>query len=270
MAPPLTEPRDRVDVVLLAGDRGPADPLAAAAGVAGKALVPVAGTPMLTRVLRALADWGGSARVVLVAPDSAAYRKAAAEAKIELVWVEPAASLVGSVQAGLAETCSRRRLLLTADHALLEGAWLDELLAAAEQQPASVLVGLADWARVMKRFPGSRRTRYRFRDCCVCGTNLFVLNDRDGVGRVLGKWRQVERERKKPWKIISLLGWRNLGRYLAGRLRLEAGFAALSDRVGAEVRPVLMDDPLTAVDVDSPADLALVEPVVQAQEAQRC
>ena len=274
MAHRLTDSTGLVDVVLLAGDRGPGDPLAAAAQVAGKTLVPVAGTPMLSRVLSTLATWGGSERIVLVAPKSTAYEKAAARgltgADVELVWVQPAASLVASVRAGLAETGSRRRLLLTADHALLKESWLDALLVAAARDPASVLVGLADWERVMARFPGSRRTRYRFSDRSVCGTNLFALHADDGVERILQTWQQVEQERKKPWKIVSLLGWVNLGRYLAGRLSLSEAFATLSGRVGAVVHPVLMDDPLAAVDVDSPADLELVEQVLREKEAGSC
>jgi GTP:adenosylcobinamide-phosphate guanylyltransferase len=40
--------------VVLAGDRGPDDPVAAAAGVCGKALVPVGGRPMVLRVWSAV------------------------------------------------------------------------------------------------------------------------------------------------------------------------------------------------------------------------
>jgi hypothetical protein len=67
----------------------------------------------------------------------------------------------------------------------------------------------------------------------------------------------------------SLLGWANLARFLAGRLALDPAFEALSRSVGVRVRPVLLDDPLAAVDVDSPADLALVEQVL-AERGQSC
>ncbi len=274
MGQPLTRARAKVDVLVLAGDRGRDDPLVQGTGAIGKALVPVAGVPMLTRVLSAVAAWGGTGRLVVVAPDAPAYRAAAAAALqargMEAIWVAPAASLVESVEQGLASLDSELRVLLTADHALLRPVWLDTLLAAASQRPASVSVGLADWQLVMQRFPGSRRTRYRFRDCSVCGTNLFVLGNDPGVGRILQTWREVESERKKPWRIVSLLGWSNLGRYLTGRLTLEDAFGALSARVDAVVRAIPMSDPLTAVDVDSLADLCLVEEVICAEERASC
>ena len=40
--------------IILAGDRGPHDPVASAAGVSSKALVPVAGRSMILRVLDTL------------------------------------------------------------------------------------------------------------------------------------------------------------------------------------------------------------------------
>jgi GTP:adenosylcobinamide-phosphate guanylyltransferase len=44
-----------LSAIVLAGSRGPDDPVARAAGLQHKALVPVAGVPMLQRVLDTLA-----------------------------------------------------------------------------------------------------------------------------------------------------------------------------------------------------------------------
>lgn len=266
-----TDPGEAVDRIVLAGDRHAADPLALAAGVAGKALVPIAGRAMLTHVIGTLTDWPRKGRLIVVAPDSEAYRQAAAtggaDAQEQLVWMAPAASLMGSVRRALTRVRSSRCLLLTADHVLLDTAWLEQLLAAKAARTASLAVGLADWHEVRARFPGSRRTRYRFSDFAACGTNLFLLNDRSGVERILDHWRTVEQQRKKPWRIVSMLGWGNLSRYLAGRLSLEDAFSALSARLEARVQPVRVPDPLAAVDVDSPSDLALVEQVLAERAA---
>lgn len=262
--------RQSVTVVLLAGDRGPNDPLAVQASVAGKTLVPVAGRAMLTRVLDTLAAWPGLARVVLLAPDAAAYRRAVENSALEsarLTWQSPCSSLSESVAAGLEQAGPERPvLLLTADHPLLDCRWLDRLLT--EPSAADLRIGLADWDQVMARFPGSRRTRYRFSDRSICGTNLFVFQ-RLAADRLLATWRRIETERKKPWKIVGLLGWGNLARYLAGRLSLNDAFAALSQSLDVVVEPILVDDPLAAVDVDSPADLELVSEIIQ-QRGQTC
>lgn len=274
MAEHWIDSSETVDRIVLAGDRRQQDPLAVSAGVAGKALVPVAGRAMLTRVLETLAAWPRAGRVIVVAPDSPAYRQAADAgcgcAADSLVWVEPAESLMGSVRRALSFVQSNRCLLLTADHVLLDTAWLEHLLTSDAARQASLAVGLADWHQVMARFPGSRRTRYRFSDHAACGTNLFLLNERSGVDRILDQWQQVEQQRKKPWRIVSMLGWGNLSRYLAGRLSLDDAFSALSARLGATVQPILVTDPLAAVDVDSAADLALVEQVMARKAGSEC
>lgn len=265
---------DFVDVVVLAGDRGPGDPLATDAGVRGKALVPAAGTALLTRVAQVLSSWRLLGRLIVVAPDHADYRAAIAAAGFDpssaVTWLVPEPSLSASVRVGLAAAGSPTRLLLTADHALLDPAWLDDLLAAAARHPkAAVLVGVADWAAVMARFPGSRRTRYRFRDRSICGTNLFVLRA-SGADRLLRVWAGVEQQRKRPWRIVSLLGWGNLAQYMAGRLSLNEAFGALSSRLNIDIAPVLIDDPLSAVDVDTTADLRLVESVLIERVRSAC
>lgn len=271
MDAPWTDPDEAVDRIVLAGDRRRGDPLAVAAGVAGKALVPVAGRPMLSHVTRTLTAWSRKGQVIVVAPDSEAYRRAADAgapgAADRLVRVAPGRSLTDSVRQALSRVRSKRCLLLTADHVLLDQAWLEQLLAADASRAATLTVGLADWHQVMARFPGSRRTRYRFSDFAACGTNLFLLNDQRGAQSILGHWQQVEQQRKKPWRIVSLLGWGNLSRYLAGRLSVDAAFSALSGRLGTQVRPVRVADPLAAVDVDNAADLALVEQILAERAA---
>src|SRR5690606_6381181 len=57
---------DRLGAIVLAGSRGPDDPVARAGGLQHKAFVPVAGVPMLQRVLDTLAQVPRIGRVVVV------------------------------------------------------------------------------------------------------------------------------------------------------------------------------------------------------------
>jgi len=60
----------RFAAVVLAADRGRNDPVAAAAGVAAKCLTPIAGTPMVMRVVRALRQSGRIDDILLCGPDA--------------------------------------------------------------------------------------------------------------------------------------------------------------------------------------------------------
>ena len=58
----------RFNAIVLAADRGRDDPVAAAAGVAAKCLTPVAGVPMVVRVIRALRESACVDTILLCGP----------------------------------------------------------------------------------------------------------------------------------------------------------------------------------------------------------
>ncbi len=253
-----------LSIVVLAGDRGPEDPIATSAGVVGKVLAPVAGRPMLAHVLAAARALGDAIPIRLVCPDRAEYLAVAGPfrgAEGAFATVTPAAGPAASVAAAL-DTLPRGApvLLLTGDHPLVCSDWLHGFIAAAETTGADAVVGVADADAVQARFPGGRRTRYRFADRSICGTNLFLFRTAQGH-RVVDAWQAFERDRKRPWRIVGRLGVVGLIRYLLRRLTLEAAFETLSGRLGARTRAVVVPWPEAAVDVDTLDDRALVESV---------
>ncbi|MFM8355994.1 MAG: NTP transferase domain-containing protein, partial [Gammaproteobacteria bacterium] len=268
MNPPAVNP---LDIVVLAGDRGPDDPLCRAAGVPAKALVPIGGLPVLARVLRVLsarAEPGarivcGPTREALDAPCAATEPTDPATltdwlAATGFRWVAPAGSPAASALLAVRATTGEGRLLLltTGDHALLTDAIVSDFLAgarAAQAEGADLAVGFVPLARVLARFPDARRTPLRFRDGAVCTCNLFALLRPTALG-VIELWRRVEQDRKQPWKIVRLLGPVTLLRYVLGRVTLAEVLARLGRITGTRIAPVMLEHATAAVDVDSPAD----------------
>lgn len=260
--------RSATSIVVLAADRGPGDPLAVTAGVPGKVLVKIAGKSMLTRVMEAVSGFAGDGRLVVVCRDDPAYAEAANVGR-EFQRVDPASGPAASAVAAMDQIDpSEPVLLVTGDHPLLLPAWLEQFVSRASDSGADAVVGLVDHASIAVRFPGNSRTRYRFSDVSVCGTNLFYFAGLRGR-KAVEQWRNIEAHRKKPWKIVGRLGWWNLLRYLAGRLSLAAAMDALSRRMGLELAAVMLDAPEAAVDVDSQADLELVTALVERRERGR-
>lgn len=249
--------------VVLAGDRGPDDPVAHHTGATCKALAPVAGRPMLLRVLDALAASTAIDGVTLVGPQAAQVDQcpelAARIAAGRLAWLPPQPSPSRSAAAALEQLPADRPVLLTtADHALLQAQWVDVFCAQALASGKDAVVGLAHHAAVLAAFPGSKRTALRFRDAACCGCNLFAFLTPAGR-RAPAFWRQMEQQRKQPHRLAAALGLGTLLAYLCGRLTLADGLEHLSRKIGAELGAVLLDDPRAAVDVDSVADFELVE-----------
>lgn len=258
-------PPNGCDVLVLAGDRRPEDPLAQHFGVAGKALVSLDGVALLERVLNVVCDWPATRRVVLVAPVAPDYQAVVDRIDFkpaQLVWIEPSETLFSSIQAALSTPgCwDGMGLVVSADHGLLQPQWLTQVVGALNAG-SDLVVAMADWSDVTEAYPGNRRTRYRFSDHNLCGGNLFAFR-MPGFLRVLARWHAVEQDRKKPWRMLSMLGLVNLARYLSGRLSSSDAFGALSKIADANVRPEIVRDPSIAVDVDGFADLALAEKIL--------
>lgn len=250
--------------VVLAGDRGPDDAVARATGSPCKALAPAGGRPMVLRVLDALAGSAHVNGVVLCGPPRAMLEKCPELARrIErgaIAWLPPRESPAASAEAGLAAASPSAPILVTtADHALLTALIVDHFLQKAAASGCDAVAGVVEHARVLKAFPGTRRTVTRLRDGHYCGANLYALPAPAGR-KLVAYWRRVEHSRKKPSRVIlGAIGVRAALEYVAGMLTLERALQRLSQRLGARVGAVVLPFGDAAVDVDTPADLELVE-----------
>lgn len=257
--------------IVLAGDRTAADELRTHSGVNAKALIPIAGVPMVRRVLAALRAAEQIADVRLAGPAQADLRSdaelAAAVDAGTLGWLPPAASPSTSACAALEQLAAdQRALLTTADHPLLSAEIVDAFCAASLAADADVTLGLARYELVRAAFPEMRKTVLRFRDGDYCGCNLFAFLSPRGR-EIATFWRRIENQRKKPLRLIGLLGWRAVLRYRLGRLPLDEALAGLSARLGIRIRAVILPYAHAAVDVDSLHDFQLVEAGAQSAEA---
>lgn len=247
--------RREVTALVLAGQRRGTDPMAAAAGVSHKALLPVAGVPMLLRVLAALRATPGVGRIVasIERPDVTLKGLGGLE---DVVLRPSEASPARSAAAALAEF-GTPLLVTTADHALLTPAMVAHFLEAAPED-AAALAALARRETILAEFPESRRTWLRFRDGAFSGCNLFLLNRHEAQG-VLHFWQRLEQQRKQPLAMARMLGSWTLLRYALGHLSLGGALRSLERRCGAGLAVVEMPFGAAAVDVDKPSDLTIAE-----------
>jgi len=249
-----------VTALLLAGRRPGIDPLAASRGVELKALIPIAGVPMVGRVAETLLACPkvGSIRVLTQDRDPIAAVLPDDERIAVLRSGDGIARSIAAV-AGSAEA-SWPILVTTADHVLLTPVTVAAFLEAAAG--ADVAVGVVERRVVERRFPRTRRTWLRFRGGDWTGANLFWLAGPAALP-LIATWSAIEQDRKKGWKLVTRFGPVLLLRALTRTISLEAAVARAGARFGAKVRMVSLADPLAAVDVDKPDDLTLAEAVLE-------
>lgn len=249
-----------LSALILAGSRGERDALCQAEAVAHKALIEVEGVPLLARVHAALSA-AGIERIAVSCSDA---EVAALARRLNCTVLEAAPGPSASVAQGFA-ALGAPLLVTTADHALLRPQWVRQFIADTPAD-ADVSIMLAERHKVDIALPNSRRTWLKFADGEWSGCNLFYLAQARAKA-ALTVWSEVERNRKRPWKIAARLGVATLWLYLRGRLTLAEAVARLGRRIGIEARAVAAADGLAAVDVDKLADLADVRRIAAERRA---
>jgi CTP:molybdopterin cytidylyltransferase MocA len=261
----------RYRALLLAGSRGGVDPLLAGTGCSHKALLPVAGIPMIERVAAAV-DAAGPFEMLAVSTDDQDILEAvptlrrlfsAGKAERSASGASPAASLLAYRESIPSED---GLFVTTADHALLTPEMVREFLAAAESSPADVVVGVVPASVFRRAYPDLPRTFIRFRDEAFSGANLFAFKTADSAA-VARFWLRAETNRKRPWRLIGLFGIANLLRFVTGRLDTERAMSEASRILGTSVALVPMAYAESAIDVDRPSDLDVVARILSAREA---
>jgi GTP:adenosylcobinamide-phosphate guanylyltransferase len=250
-------------VLVLAGQRGAADPVASESGVAFKVLVPVAGVPMLVRVIDCVHEACPEAPVYVSSADSTllearpelARSRAEGDVRHHASGPSPAASLADFSESG---ACAPPALVVTGDHPLLTPAIVQHFLEAASLSDADLVVGLVESACFRARFPDQSRTFVPLGRESFTGTNLFLLRT-PAAARVARLWTRAEAVRKKPWRLVSLFGFSTLLGVALRRVDLSGALARVSKASGARVDAVRLPFAEAAIDVDSPGDLRLVE-----------
>jgi CTP:molybdopterin cytidylyltransferase MocA len=250
----------------MAGNRVGVDPLALATGVSHKALAPLGGVAMLARVVRTLEATVWVKRIVVCGLEDAGAIVGELGSKripIELVRGDrtPSSSAASAIATlGLEPPV----LITTADHPLLSSVTLDAFCERATALNADATFGLVPVGLVQAAFPGIPRTTFRFRDGRFCGCNLYALLSRAGY-EALTVWTRVEAERKRPWRIIRILGYGTLMRFLLGRLALADLTGLVFARTGLRTCPVFLTDPAAGFDIDTAEQHAAAEAFLQAK-----
>ena len=249
----------RWTALLLAGSRPGGDPLTRSFGIDYKPLIPIEGEPMVLRPLRALLASPSVDAVRVLTQDPSRIAEVLPEGTRTVVE-ESQATIASTLSAICADPATRFPLLVTtADHALLTPRMIEDFIAGSEG--CDISVAFVESRPLLARFPDAQRTWLRFGRGKYSGANLFALNS-PRAAVAIGRWRAIEQDRKKGWRVLLQLG---LPLFLGAVLRvrsLEQTAEGLGRRLGIVISPVVMDDPLAAIDVDKPADYSLVQAII--------
>jgi GTP:adenosylcobinamide-phosphate guanylyltransferase len=239
--------------------------MAKAYGVTHKCALPVAGVPMLARVVRALQDSGIVASIAVSVETEDVLSAALGNAAKEVRLTQSTHSAPASVLAAASQIVRFPLLVTTGDHALLTPEMVRHFCNEATVSGADFCAGLARDETILAAYPQSVRTFFKLGKDRVSGCNLFALNNERALV-VVQRWQYLDSLRKKPWRLVAAFGPVAILRFALGWIDLQSAFAIVSRRLGVNAKPVLMPFAEAAIDVDKPSDLELAEQILRARQ----
>jgi GTP:adenosylcobinamide-phosphate guanylyltransferase len=247
--------------IVLAADRNLKDPVANAAKVSCKALAPVQGTPMIQRVLEALNN-SPSINNIIVCANTALLQSKDYEFKdMATIWFENKQTPSSSARYAMNHVpTTSSTIVTTADVPFLSTKIIEHFCSVAKNSNTDLAVGFVDYSIVKQQFPALPKTTFKCKDGAFCGCNLFAFNSAESRA-ILDVWKKIEHQRKHPLKLIRILGWRIMLRYIFKMSTLAELLDAISVKAEVTITPVLVPFPEAAVDVDSALDWEFVQSI---------
>jgi GTP:adenosylcobinamide-phosphate guanylyltransferase len=256
-------------IVTAGGIPRPEDPLYTYSNGNSKALIDVAGKPMVQWVLDAL---GGAKRVdnVIIVGLSP---KSGVTCEKPLYYVSNQGRMLANIVAGVNKALeinkrSKYVLVVSSDIPALKSDMVDWLIKTCMETKDDLYYGVCPRDVMEVRFPDSKRTYTHLKDMDVCGADINITHVRMATEH-LDMWESLIGSRKSPLRQASLIGFGTLFALFTRRLTLEDAVQRFSERIGVKGRAIVWPYAEPCMDVDKPVQLELLrDDLARQQESQ--
>ena len=255
-----------VTALVLAGKReGRVDPLAQAHGVTHKCLVPVAGRPMISHVIGALAANPsiGTIRVSVhdldILESVLELRPLLQSGRVKPVMAQE--NLADSIIEG-ASGAGFPLLVTTADNVMLTPDGVEAIIAGAQGCDAGVV--LTRKADVLAVHPEGQRRFYSFSDDAYSNCNTYWVTSARAM-RTIEVFRSGGQFVKHPDRIFRSLGFVALICFAFGIGSIGRAFERISRRFELHIRAIIHSEGALAIDVDNERSHSVAEGLLLAR-----
>ena len=257
-----------MDAIVIAGGIPlPEDPLYAHTQGRSKALLDVAGKPMIEWVLDALSGSTKVERVVIVGMTA----KAPVKCSKPTYYLQSEGRILDNIVSGAKKIAeldpqAEYALLVSSDIPGITTEMVDWLIAQTEETPADIYYGVVPREVMEKHYPNSRRRWTHLKDMAVCSADINVAHVSLATER-LEIWQDLIGNRKSPFKQAAAIGYGALLKLLFRQLTLEDAVAGVCSRIGVSGKAILWPWAEVGMDVDTPSQLDAVRDVLSKRES---
>ena len=255
-------------VVIAGGIPRPEDPLYSYSHGDSKALIDVAGKPMVQWVLDALGDAKQVGNVIVVGLSP----KNGLTCKKPLSYVSNQGRMLANIVAGVNKSLELNKktkyvMVVSSDIPALQPEMVDWLVNTCMETKDDLYYGVCPKDVMEARFPNSKRTYTHLKDMDVCGADMNVTHVRMATEH-LDMWESLLGSRKSPLKQASVIGFGTLLALFTRRLTLEDAVRRVCDRIGIKGRAIVWPYAEPCMDIDKPHQLELLREDLARQQEQ--
>jgi molybdopterin-guanine dinucleotide biosynthesis protein A len=250
-----------MDAIVTAGGIPlPEDPLYPYTNGDSKALVDVAGKPMIQWVLDALSDTKNVDNVIIIGLSP----KSDVTCKKPLHFISNQGRMLANIVAGVNKSIeldpkSEYVLVASSDIPGINAAMVDWLIDTCMGTKKDIYYGVVPREVMEARYPGSKRTYTKLKDMQLCGADMHITHVTMATEpEHLEMWEELIGNRKSPLKQAATIGFGTLILLLLGRLTLADTVKRVTERIGITGRPIVWEHAEPGMDVDKPHQLELI------------
>lgn len=255
-------------IVIAGGIPRPEDPLYTYSHGDSKALIDVAGKPMVQWVLDALGGAKQVSNVIIVGLSP----KSDLTCKKPLHYVSNQGRMLTNIVAGVNKALEINKknkyvMIVSSDIPTLKAEMVDWLVNTSMETKDDLYYGVCPKAVMETRFPNSKRTYTHLKDMDVCGADINVTHVRMTTEH-LDMWESLIGSRKSPLKQAGIIGFGTLFALFTRRLTLEDAVRRVCERIGIQGRAIVWPYAEPCMDVDKPHQLELLREDLEQQQQQ--
>jgi GTP:adenosylcobinamide-phosphate guanylyltransferase len=255
-------------IVTAGGIPQPEDPLYTYSHGDSKALIDVAGKPMIQWVLDALGNAKQVDNVIIIGLSP----KSGVTCKKPIYYVSNQGRMLANIVAGVNKALELNKknkyvLIVSSDIPTLKSEMVDWLIDSCMKTKDDLYYGVCPKAVMEARFPGSKRTYTHLKDMDVCGADMNLTHVRMATEH-LDMWESLIGSRKSPLKQAGIIGFGTLFALFTRRLTLEDAVKRVCDRIGIKGRAIVWPYAEPCMDIDKPSQLELLREDLAKQQEQ--
>jgi len=260
-------------LIMAANRRGINDPVARMGGVSHKCVVPIAGMPMIERVVRTIEAWGKAGRILVSIENSEILDSVPYVADLRrdgrIEFVRSGANFLESVgnAAGRLMDTDYPVLITTGDNVLHTPSIIDDFCTAATASEAEVAFALTPRTVVADSYPQDAPDvgYLTFAEGQHSNCNIYMLRSPRTLP-VVRTMQEGGQFRSHPLRILRAFGFVAMVKYQLGRVRIPDIKQRLERLFGLPVAPIILRYAEAPIDVDNPTTYALVERILHQRE----